>query len=57
MAIGDILVHVDNSRSMPGRVDAAVELARRHDAHLTGLYVIEIPVLPSYAEARISGMI
>lgn len=53
MAIGDILVHVDNSRSMPGRVHAAVELARRHDAHLTGLYVIEIPVLPSYAEAQI----
>jgi nucleotide-binding universal stress UspA family protein len=38
---------------MPGRVEAAAELARRHGAHLTGLYVIEIPVLPSYAEAQI----
>ena len=53
MAIKDILVHVDSSRSMPGRVKAAVGLARRHDAHLIGLYVVEIPVLPSYAEAQI----
>jgi nucleotide-binding universal stress UspA family protein len=53
VTIKDILVHVDNSRAMPGRVRAAVELARRHDAHLTGLYVIEMPVLPSYAEAQI----
>ena len=53
MAIRDILVHVDSSRAMPGRVRAAAELARCHDAHLTGLYVIEIPVLPSYAEAQI----
>lgn len=53
MAIKDILVHVDSSRAMPGRVRAAAGLARRHDAHLTGLYVIEIPVLPSYAEAQI----
>ena len=52
MALKDILVH-DGSRSMPGRVRAAAELARAHGAHLTGLYVIEIPVLPSYAEAQI----
>ena len=53
MTIKDILVHLDNSRAMPGRVRAAVELARRHDAHLTGLYVIEMPVLRSYAEAQV----
>jgi len=53
MALKDILVHVDGSRSMPGRVRAAAELARTHEAHLTGLYVIEVPVLPSYAEAQI----
>ena len=57
MAVRDILVHVDNSRSMPGRVRAAAEFAKRHDAHLTGLYVIEIPVLPSYAEAQIPAAI
>jgi nucleotide-binding universal stress UspA family protein len=53
MALKDILVHVDSSRAMPGRVRAAAELARAHQAHLTGLYVIEVPVLPSYAEAQI----
>lgn len=53
MAIKDILVHVDSSRSMRERVRAATALARAHEAHLTGLYVIEVPVLPSYAEAQI----
>lgn len=57
MAIKDILVHVDSSRSMPGRVSAAARLAQRHDAHLIGLYVVELPVLPSYAEAQIPNEI
>ena len=57
MTIKDVLVHVDNSRAMPGRVRAAAEFARRHDAHLTGLYVVEVPVLPSYAEAQIPAAI
>lgn len=57
MAISDVLVHVDSSRAMPGRVRAAAALARRHDAHLVGLYVIEIPVLPAYAQAQIPATI
>jgi nucleotide-binding universal stress UspA family protein len=57
VTIKDVLVHVDNSRAMPGRVRAAAEFARRHDAHLTGLYVVEVPVLPSYAEAQIPAAI
>lgn len=57
MALKDILVHVDSSRAMPARVRAAAELARVHEAHLTGLYVIEVPVLPSYAEAQIPAEI
>jgi nucleotide-binding universal stress UspA family protein len=57
MALKDILVHADSSRAMPGRVRAAAELARVHEAHLTGLYVIEVPVLPSYAEAQIPATI
>lgn len=57
MAFKDILVHVDSSRAMTGRVRAAAELARAHEAHLTGLYVIEIPVLPTYAEAQIPAKI
>jgi len=57
VAIKDILVHVDGSRAMPARAAVAAALALRHDAHLIGLYVIEVPVLPSYAEAQIPNEI
>lgn len=53
MALKDILVHVDASRAAPRRVQAAMELAREHDSHLTGLHVMDIPPLPTYAEAQI----
>lgn len=57
MGLKDILVHVDSSRSAPGRIRAAAALAVDHGAHLIGLYVIEAPVLPSYAEAQIPASI
>ena len=57
MALKDILVHVDSSRAMKERVRATAELARAHEAHLVGLYVAEVPVLPSYAEAQIPASI
>lgn len=40
MDFKDILVHLDNSRQCETRLDLAVRLAREHQAHLTGLYVI-----------------
>ena len=40
MAIQDLLVHIDDSKACEGRLHAAVQMARRHQAHLTGLYVI-----------------
>ena len=40
MAIKDLLVHVDDTKACESRLHAAVQLARRHQAHLTGLYVI-----------------
>jgi nucleotide-binding universal stress UspA family protein len=40
MAIKDLLVHVDDSKACASRLHAAVQLARTHQAHLTGLYVI-----------------
>ena len=57
MALKDLLLHVDNSRAMAGRLAAAGELARVHGAHLSGVYVIRVPVLPSYAEAQIPSRI
>lgn len=54
MAIKDIYVHVDSSGRNPQRVDAALGLAIKHDALLSGVYVMSRPVIPSYAEVQIS---
>jgi nucleotide-binding universal stress UspA family protein len=43
MAYKDLLVHVDDTKSCAGRVQAAVDLAIAHEAHLTGVYVIADP--------------
>jgi len=40
MALKDILLHVDNSPSCSRRLDLAISLAKRHGAHLKGLYVL-----------------
>lgn len=46
MPYRDLLVHVDDGRSCARRIEAAVRLAARHDAHLTGLYlIVEVPLL------------
>ena len=41
MGLKDILVHLDNGRGHEARLQIAAELARRHEAHLTGLFIIE----------------
>ena len=41
MGLKDLLVHIDDARGSETRLRLAVELARRHDAHLTGLYIVE----------------
>lgn len=40
MVIKDILVHVDNSPACAHRLELAVEIAKAHNAHLAGLYII-----------------
>ena len=50
MAYKDLLVHVDDSAACAARVDAAIALAGRFDAHLTALYVVPEIVLPVAAE-------
>lgn len=55
MAIKDILVHVTDGADSPARIDAAVALASTHGAHLTGLYTMWVPPIPSYIEAEIGA--
>jgi nucleotide-binding universal stress UspA family protein len=43
MALKDILVHLDSNARTELRLAAAASLARRHGAHLTGVYIIDIP--------------
>jgi len=40
----DLIVHLDDSRQSSRRLDVAVEVARRHESHLTGMWVSERPV-------------
>ncbi len=42
MPLRDILVHLDATPQSGGRLDLAIDLARRHDAHLTALHVVDI---------------
>ena len=43
MAYKDLLVHVDDTRGCAARIQAAVDLAAAHEAHLTGVYTIADP--------------
>lgn len=53
MPYKDILVVLDDTSECRERVDVAVRLARKHEAHLTGLFVVEYGYIPTYAEAQI----
>jgi nucleotide-binding universal stress UspA family protein len=44
MALKDILVNLDATAASAARLDLACALARKHDAHLTGLFVVDISV-------------
>ena len=55
MGLRDILVHIDNRKPCPVRLRAAIDLAVAHRAHLTGLYVITDPHIPSSIKVQISA--
>jgi len=56
MELKDILVHVDASPESDIRVEIAAELARQHDAHLTGLYVVDlVPFMAEVGTGAIAG--
>ncbi len=54
MQLKDILVHLDRSDRLGARLDLAIDLANRHDAHLTGIHVLDIS--PGSLAAQVSGM-
>lgn len=51
MGIKDILLHLDDSAAAEGRLEVAILYARKHDAHLRGLY----PVAHAFYESRPIG--
>ena len=53
MSYKNLLVHLDDRKSSPGRVKAAIALAQAHGAHLTGLYVAADPILPGNLRAEV----
>lgn len=53
MALKDLLVHIDQSSHAEARLEAAIGLARDHDAHLIGLHAISHPRIPNYIRLQI----
>ncbi len=53
MAIRDILIHMDDQPSSKSRLDAAIQIAKQHGAHLTGLYVKPYSSIPGYMDVQI----
>lgn len=52
MAYKTILVHLDDSARCSRRVEAALDLALRQDAHLVGLYIEPEFAAPAYLKAQ-----
>ncbi len=53
----NILLHLDLSKQCPLRVQTAIGLAKKHNAHLTALYVVTHPEIPPFVQAGISAEI
>jgi nucleotide-binding universal stress UspA family protein len=53
MSIKDILVHVDESDRGALRTEIAIDLAARHEAHLTGLGISAMTMIPSFVDAEL----
>jgi nucleotide-binding universal stress UspA family protein len=53
MSFKDLLVQVDTSKAAKKRVEAAVDLAERFGAHMTGLVTLGVPLTPSYLRSQI----
>jgi len=53
MALKDILVHVDNTKSCATRLETVMALALENDAHVTGVYAYQKQVIPAFIQAQI----
>lgn len=53
MPLTDILVHMDDGKTCASRLEAAVQLALKHQAHLTGLYAMPSPDVPGYVDVQL----
>jgi nucleotide-binding universal stress UspA family protein len=53
MTLKSILLHLADSPRTEIRIEAAIGLARRHDAHLTGIFVAPLHRWPASMEGRI----
>ena len=49
MTYKTILVHLDSGKRCPARLELAIGLAKRFDAHLVGLHALTVVRLPAYA--------
>lgn len=62
MPYRDLLVHLDASPQSAARLDLAIDLARRHEAHLAALFVVDLalPIMAmadAGAGAALSGLL
>ena len=55
MTYKNILVHVDDAGLNGAHIETALQLAKQHDAHITGIYVLSQPYVPAYVQAQISA--
>lgn len=53
MALKALLMYMNRHAAEPGKLSPVVELARRHGAHLTGLFVMPPRAIPSYVATSI----
>lgn len=57
MQLKDILVHLDASRRSDARLGLAVDLARKHEAHLSALFVVDLVLPVGFAGGFADGAI
>ena len=54
MAYKDIVVHLAQDKRSQVRLEAAIELAERHEGRVTGVYVLPRLVVPGFASFELS---